>query len=86
MIIILYIYTAVLLIKKIKNIPDWHDFDVGLLAGIVAFLITNITVAAMFHVFGIFFLLFALSVALKYTSIFEQTTQLLYRIFNHSKK
>lgn len=81
----LYIYTAGLLIKKIKTIPDWHDFDVGLLAGIVAFLIMNITIAALYHVFGIFFLIFALSIALKYTAIFDQTTTLLYRVFNRLK-
>lgn len=78
----LYIYAAMLLIKKIKTIPDWHDFDVGLLAGLMAFFIINITVASLFHVFGIFFLIFALSIALKYTAIFDQTTTLLYRVFN----
>ena len=78
----LYIYAAGLLVKKIKTIPDWHDFDVGLLAGLVAFFIMNITVASLFHVFGIFFLIFALTIALKYTVIFEQTTVLLYRVFN----
>lgn len=81
----LYVFTAYLLVKKIKNIPDWHDFDVGLLAGLIAFLIMNITIAALFHVFGIFFLIFALSIALKYTTIFDQTTTLLYRVFNRLK-
>lgn len=85
LLIALYVYTAGLLIKKIKTIPDWHDFDVGLLAGIVAFLIMNITIAALFHVFGIFFLVFALSIALKQTAIFNQTTTLLYRVFNRLK-
>jgi len=82
MLLIIYSYVIYLLIKKIKTIPDWHDFDVGLLAGLVALLVTNITVATLFHVFGIFFLVFALSIALKYTTIFEQTTALLYRMFN----
>jgi len=78
----IYLYTAFLLVKKIKNIPDWHDFDVGLLAGIVAFIVMNITIAALFHVFGILFLVFTLTIALKQTNIFEQITKLLYQVFN----
>ncbi len=81
----LYIFTIYLLVKKIKNIPDWHDFDVGLLAGLIAFLVMNITAAALFHVFGVFFLIFTLSIAAKYTAIFDKTTQLLYRVFNRLK-
>jgi O-antigen ligase len=81
----IYLYAAYLLIKKIKNIPDWHDFDVGLLAGIVAFLVMNLTISALFHVFGILFLVFALTIALKQTTIFEQITTLLYRVFNRLK-
>ena len=78
----LYIFTATLLIKKIKTAPDWHDFDVGLLAGIVALLVMNITLPALFHVFGILFLVFVLTVAVKQMSIFEQITIVLYRVFN----
>jgi len=80
-----YFLTAFLLVKKIKNIPDWHDFDVGLLAGLIAFLVMNITISSMVHVFGVFFLIFTLSIATKYTAIFDKTTQLLYRVFNKSK-
>ena len=80
--IALYVFTAILLIKKIKKTPDWHDFDVGLLAGIVALLVMNITLPALFHVFGILFLVFVLTVAVKQMSIFEEITVVLYRIFN----
>ncbi len=80
--IFLYGFVAFALIKKIRAIPDWHDFDVGLLAGIVAFLVMNVTIAALFHVFGILFLIFALTIATKYTAIFDRTTALLYQVFN----
>ncbi|MBU2542382.1 O-antigen ligase family protein [Patescibacteria group bacterium] len=83
--IFLYCFAGYALYKKIKTIPDWHDFDVGLLAGIIAFLVMNITMAALFHVFGILFLIFTLTIATKYTSIFDRTTALLYQIFNRIK-
>ncbi|MFZ2189800.1 MAG: O-antigen ligase family protein [Candidatus Magasanikiibacteriota bacterium] len=81
----LYMFVAYKLIIKIKNIPDWHDFDIGLLAGITAFLIMNITIPALFHVYGILFLVFVGTIALKHTLIFDQTTTLLYQIFNRTK-
>jgi len=85
MLIFLYCFVAYALIKKIKAIPGWRDFDVGLLAGIISLLVMNITIAALFHVFGILFLIFALTIATKYTAIFDQTTALLYQIFNRVK-
>lgn len=81
----LYLLAIYLLIKKVKNIPDWHDFDVGLIAGLVAFLIMNITIASLFHVFGILFLIFSMAIALKDTIISERTTTILYQIFNKQK-
>ncbi|OGH73611.1 MAG: hypothetical protein A2921_03885 [Candidatus Magasanikbacteria bacterium RIFCSPLOWO2_01_FULL_43_20b] len=81
----LYLFTAVLLIKKIKTAPDWHDFDVGLLAGIIALLVMNVTLPALFHVFGILFLVFVLTVAVKQMNIFEGIIAILYRIFNKLK-
>ncbi|MFH1947430.1 MAG: O-antigen ligase family protein [Candidatus Magasanikbacteria bacterium] len=83
--IFIYCFTGYILIKKIKTIPDWHDFDVGLLAGIIALLVMNITIGALFHVFGILFLIFTLTIATKYTNIFDRTTALLYQVFNQVK-
>ncbi len=85
MLIFLYGFVAYALIKKIKAIPGWRDFDVGLLAAIISLLVMNITIAALFHVFGILFLIFALTIATKYTAIFDRTTTLLYQIFNRIK-
>ena len=85
MLIFLYCFVAYALIKKIKAIPEWHDFDVGLLAAIISLLVMNITIAALFHVFGILFLIFALTIATKYTEIFDRTTALLYQMFNRMK-
>lgn len=70
------------LIEKINHAPDWHDFYVGLLASIVAFLIINITSPAIFHVFGIFFFVFTLAIALQPMDIFDRLINILYRIFN----
>lgn len=80
--LIVYLYAIYKIVTKIKNIPDWHDFDVGLLAGLVAFLIMNITIPALFHVFGILFLMFTILIGIKHTSIFDRTTTVLYRVFN----
>ena len=82
----LYFLAIYLLIKKIKNIEDWHDFDVGLVAALVAFLIMNLTIAALFHVFGILFLVFCMAIGLKQTTISNRTTTILYQIFNKQKK
>ena len=73
------------LLTKIKNAPDWHDFYVGLLAGVVAMLVINLTAPALFHVFGIIFLVLVIAVSLKPESAFERTIDLLYRIFNRFK-
>lgn len=81
----LYLFVAYKLLLKILNIQDWHDFDVGLLAGIVALLITNIAAPALFHVFGILYLIFAMTIAIKHTSIFDRTTTVLYQVFNRTK-
>jgi len=71
--------------EKIKNAYDWQDFYVGILAGVVAMLIINITTPALFHVFGIIFFVLILSIALKPVDIFESLVTSLYRIFNRIK-
>jgi len=76
------IFTIVKLIKKIHAYVDYHDFDVGLLAGLIAFLIMTITSPALFHIFGIIYLIFVLTYTLKPITIFDRLIQILYRIFN----
>jgi len=73
------------LMEKIKHAPDWHDFYVGLLGGIMAMLVTNLTSPALFHVFGIIFFVLILAIAIKPMDIFEKLITLLYRIFNRVK-
>lgn len=70
------------LIKKIRQAPDWHDFYTGLTAGMIAFLIMNVTSPALFHTFGILYFVFVFTFAMKPESMFEQLVTLLYRIFN----
>ncbi|MFA4831439.1 MAG: O-antigen ligase family protein [Patescibacteria group bacterium] len=82
----LYLFTAVKLNKKINHASDWHDFYVGLLASTFAMLVINITSPALFHVFGIIFLVLAIAIAAKPIDIFERLITLLYRIFNRIKK
>ena len=81
----LIIFIIYKIIEKIKHAYDWHDFYVGSLAAIVSMLIINITTPALFHVFGIIFLVLILSIALKPTNIFEKLITSLYRIFNRVK-
>jgi len=81
--LLLYLFGTYQLIKKIRHLPDWPDFDVGLLAGLIALLVMNVAMPALFHIFGILFLTFTLAVGLKQTTIFDRTTKVLYQIFNH---
>lgn len=78
----LIISVFILLIKKIRQASDYHDFYVGLLAGLSAFAIMTITTPAFFHVFGIFFLTLTLALVLKPDSILHNITTLLYRTFH----
>ncbi|MEK7084412.1 MAG: O-antigen ligase family protein, partial [Patescibacteria group bacterium] len=74
------------LAQKIRRADDWHDFYVGLLGGVAAFLIMTLTTPALFHVFGIVFLLLVFTVSMKPHTIFDDLIPLLYRIFNRIKK
>lgn len=69
-------------IKKINLTPDYHDLKVGLLAGFIALLVINITTPALFHVFGIFYMIFVTSFISKPLAMFDNVTTLLYRVFN----
>jgi len=70
------------LIKKIRSISDYHDFYIGLLGGVIALLVINITTPALFHVLGIFYLTFVIAFVSKPISIFDGVVTMLYRIFN----
>jgi len=69
-------------IRKINSVPDYHDFKVGLLAGFVALLVINITTPALFHVFGMFYMIFATAFISKPIGLYDSVTTLLYRVFN----
>ncbi|PIR03128.1 MAG: hypothetical protein COV60_01975 [Candidatus Magasanikbacteria bacterium CG11_big_fil_rev_8_21_14_0_20_43_7] len=73
------------LILKIQSLSGYHDFYVGLLAGLIAFLVMTVTSPALFHVFGIFYLTLVLVVAMKPTETFQRTLVVLYRVFNKVK-
>lgn len=73
------------LIKKIEMIPDYHDLHVGLLGGLIAMLIINITTPALFHVLGVFYLIFVIAFITKPLDIFDAAVTTLYRIFNRIK-
>ncbi len=79
-------FTISSLIAKIRFYADYQEFDVGLLAGLVAFLTMNITSPALFHIFGIIFLILVITLTLKPANlVFGQLIDLLYRIFNRLK-
>ncbi len=73
------------LMYHIQSLSDYHDFYVGLLAGVVAFLVMTVTMPALFHVFGTFFLVFVLTIAHKPITTFDKVLTLLYRVFNKNK-
>ncbi len=70
------------LIIKVESLSDYHDFYVGLLAGLGSLLVMTVTSPALFHVFGIFYLTIVLVLAMKHIDIFERTLTVLYRVFN----
>ena len=80
------ILTLFELIMKIQSLSDYHDFYVGLLAGLIAFLMMTVTSPALFHVFGVFYLTLVLVVAMKPTETFQRTLVVLYRVFNRIKQ
>lgn len=82
-ILILALYELVI---KIQSLSDYHDFYVGLLAGLGSLLVMTVTSPALFHVFGIFYLTIVLVMAMKHIDVFERTLQILYRVFNRLEK
>lgn len=75
-----------LLIVKIEELTNYHDFHVGLLAALISMMVINITSPALFHVFGILFLIFILVIAIQHHSMFDGIVTTLYRIFNRVKE
>lgn len=70
------------LIQKTRSLADYHDFYVGLLASVVAFLVMNITAPALFHVFGIISMVLIITYIMKPSTILDGTITHLYRIFH----
>lgn len=70
------------LVIKIESLSDYHDFYVGMLGGVIALLAMTATAPALFHALGIFYLVIALTVAIKPISIFDKILTYLYRTFH----
>lgn len=68
--------------KRIHEYPDYHDLHVGLFAGLIALLIINITTPALFHVFGILYLVLVSAFVSRSRLGFDYVVTTLYRIFN----
>lgn len=71
-----------LLVQKIISLTDYQDFYVGVLAGVISLLVSNITAPALFHTLGIFFLTMALVITIKPITVMDKTLILLYRVFH----
>ncbi len=69
---ILLLYIIFLTFQYIKTTTLHPDFVVGLLGGLVALFVTNLTAPALFHVFGIFFITMVLAVILHTNDFFEK--------------
>ena len=83
--IVILLLLAFQLIQKTRSVADYHDFYVGLLAGLVSFLVMNITAPALFHVFGLLFVVFSATYIMKPPNIFDRTITILYRVFHRLK-
>ncbi|PLX28925.1 hypothetical protein C0581_00415 [Candidatus Parcubacteria bacterium] len=73
------------LTKKIRSISDFHDLYIGLLGGIAALLVINITAPALYHVLGIFYFAFVMAFVSKPVDLFDNVVTTLYRVFNKIK-
>lgn len=78
-------YISVLLIKKIRDATDYHDVYVGLLASLVGYLVMTVTTPALFHVYGVFFVVILLAVVLRPNSMLDGVVRVLYRTFHRHK-
>lgn len=72
-------------IKKIRAVSDYHDLYVGWLAGLVGLLVINLTSPALFHVFGVLYLVSFLAFVTKPPEVFHEVVTRLYRLFNRSR-
>ncbi len=70
--------------KKIQSLSDYHDFYVGLLAGLISLMVMTFTSPALYHVLGIFYLVLTFSIILKPIGVFEHVLPVLYRVFNRT--
>ena len=68
--------------KRVQQYSDYHDLHVGLLAGLISLMIINITTPALFHVFGILYLVFTTAFIGRPAHGFDSVVTLLYRVFN----
>lgn len=75
-------FLVVALIKKIHHFREYQDLHVGLLAGLVALGIINITAPALFHIYGILYIVLTTVITLKTPEIFEGLIIMIYRIFH----
>lgn len=77
--------TIYLFVRHIQQLRNYHDFHVGLLAGLISILAINLTVPALFHVLGVIYLIFLIGIAVQHQNTFDEIVTTLYRIFNRKK-
>ncbi|MDP2693013.1 MAG: O-antigen ligase family protein [bacterium] len=78
----LIFYIIISLIQKIRLSPDYHDFYVGLLAGVIAMLFMNLTSPILFHIVGVIFLVAVIILSSKAHTILESIVSVLYQTFH----
>ncbi|PSO44007.1 MAG: hypothetical protein BRC22_03040 [Parcubacteria group bacterium QH_9_35_7] len=75
-------FLIVALIKKINHVNNYQDLHVGLLAGLISLMVINITAPALFHIYGILYIVFTAILTLKTPNIFKETIIMIYRTFH----
>ncbi len=75
-------YILISLIEKIRFSSDYHDFYVGLLGGVIAMLIMNLTSPILFHSVGVMFLVAVIILSTKKNTVLENIVTLLYQTFH----
>lgn len=78
----LIFYILFSLIKKIRLSPDYHDFYVGSLAGVISLMLMNFTSPVLFHTVGVMYLIAMIILSTKTHTILGNIVSVLYQTFH----
>lgn len=70
------------LFNKINEMDDYQDLHIGLLSGLIALGVINLTGPSLFHIYGILYIVFVAVITLQTNDILDRIIASIYRIFH----